>query len=188
MTNYPSIILASGSPRRVELLHQLGIGFEQLVPDIDESRSIHESPRHYVERMAKEKAAAGVAMADKSWPVLGCDTAGYQAEQLFVKPQDRDDFIEILSMLSDSEHQIASAIALSDGRRTEVAVSITTVYFRHIRRDEMLAYWDSGEPQDKAGGYAIQGMGAAFVKHIEGSYSGVVGLPLYETAQLLAAW
>jgi septum formation protein len=179
------VILASASPRRCELLTQIGIRFEQQVADLDESRRDNEGVRDYVRRVALDKARA-VRAAGATLPVLGADTAVAVDERVFGKPVDRADGLAMLRALSGREHRVLSAVALA-GEGESVAVSVTRVWFRPLEEQEIGAYWSTGEPRDKAGAYAIQGRGAVFIERIDGSYSGVMGLPLFETAQLLKA-
>ncbi|HWT67975.1 MAG TPA: Maf family protein [Pseudomonas sp.] len=181
------LYLASGSPRRRELLTQIGVPFTAISADIDETPLTHESPSDYVERLARGKAAAGrdVVVSEVPFCVLGADTAVVLNGKILGKPVDEADACAMLKMLSDSEHEVLTAIALLDGERCESRVVRSVVRFRPIGSDEATAYWASGEPRDKAGGYGIQGLGAVFVAALNGSYSAVVGLPLCETAQLL---
>lgn len=183
----PGIYLASGSPRRRELLAQMGVPVQRLIVDVDETLVTDESPDHYVSRLAVEKARAGwrapARQADA--PVLGADTVVVLDERVLGKPRDRDDGLAMLAQLSGRSHRVLSGVALVQGSREAVSVSVSTVTFRVVSERERRAYWESGEPSDKAGAYAIQGLGAAFVSRLEGSYSGVMGLPVYETAQLL---
>lgn len=179
------IILASASPRRKELLDQIGVTYAVSPVDLDESPLPNETPRAYVQRLAAEKSAACVAQLDTDVPVLAADTAVVLGNQIMGKPKDRDDALSMLTQLSGRTHQVYTAISLR-GLLHHQAVSITEVSFRCLTAQEMLAYWHSGEPADKAGSYAIQGLGSVFVESICGSFSGVVGLPLFETADLLA--
>lgn len=176
------IVLASQSPRRAELLHQIGVAFRTHPTDIDESVLPGESPEGYVERMATAKARA--ALGDALQPVLGADTAVVLERRIFGKPLDRDDAIDMLLTLSGRTHQVLTGVAVV-ADTLHFRLSVSRVLLRTITRAEAVAYWASGEPADKAGGYAIQGLGAMFVEHIEGSYSGIMGLPLFETAQIL---
>ena len=183
------LYLASRSPRRRELLDQLGQAHALLPADVDEMPLPGEDPKDYVERMALAKALAGrqnltARNLTTAHPVLGADTAVVCDNRILGKPTDADDALAMLRLLSGREHRVLTGIALL-GARQQTAVSETLVRFRQITPAEAAAYWDSGEPRDKAGAYAIQGRGAAFVEHISGSYSGVVGLPLFETAALL---
>ena len=180
------ICLASQSPRRRELLQQLGINFEVLQVDVDETMQHGESPVDYAERLALEKARAGreVQAADGHLPVLGADTIVVVSASVLGKPADRQQAIEMLQLLSGNTHRVISAVAMA-GNHEMVATSVSQVTFRTLTRRECEAYWDTGEPQDKAGAYAIQGLAAIFITRLEGSYSGVMGLPLHETAILL---
>jgi len=188
MTTDPSdkraLVLASASPRRRELLGVLGVEFTVAPADIDESVQPGELPQAYVRRMALSKARAVHAVADEG-VVLGSDTAVVIGDRILGKPADRDDAVAMLSELSGRTHRVMSAVALLDVGGCGEALSMTDVTFRNIGVAEAEAYWDTGEPADKAGAYGIQGFGAVFVSEIRGSYSGVVGLPLFETAALL---
>lgn len=180
------LLLASGSPRRRELLASLGVPFGVAPADIDETVRTGELPEAYVHRMALAKAKAGFEQAGgTAHTVLGSDTAVVLGDRIFGKPIDRDDALEMLLMLSGNTHRVMSAVALVADGRVAQRLSITEVEFRAIASTEAAAYWRTGEPADKAGGYGIQGLGALFVKALHGSYSGVVGLPLFETAELL---
>jgi septum formation protein len=181
------LYLASGSPRRRELLTQIGVPFSAVSADIDETPLPNESPSAYVERLARGKAAAGrdVVRSDVPFCVLGADTAVVLDGKILGKPVDEADACAMLKMLSGCEHEVLTAIALLEGERCESRVVRSVVRFRPIGSDEAAAYWASGEPRDKAGGYGIQGLGAVFVAGLNGSYSAVVGLPLCETAELL---
>lgn len=184
----PQIYLASASPRRRELLEQIGVGYALLRVDVPEVRDPHESPEEYVLRVALAKARAGLALLaqDDSRPVLGADTAVVLDGEVLGKPRDCDDAIAMLQRLAGREHLVLSAVALVSPEQAHSRLSVSHVRFRPIGGDEALAYWHTGEPADKAGGYAIQGLAAMFIERLEGSYSGVMGLPLFETAQLLA--
>ena len=181
------LYLASGSPRRRELLTQIGVPFSAISADIDETPLIHESPSAYVERLARGKAVAGrrAVLSAAECCVLGADTAVVLDGKILGKPVDEADACAMLMMLSGREHEVMTAIALLDGERCESRVVRSQVRFRNISPEEAAAYWVSGEPRDKAGGYGIQGLGAVFVAQLNGSYSAVVGLPLCETAELL---
>lgn len=183
----PPLILASGSPRRRVLLEQIGIRFQVLDLDLDETRLPGETPASYVLRLALDKARSGRARSESpDLPVLAADTAVVVEDRILGKPRDRADAAAMLRLLSERTHRVLSGIALV-GKQKQQALSVSRVRFRAVSADEADAYWDSGEPRDKAGGYAIQGRGALFVADLRGSYSGVMGLPLFETAQLLAA-
>lgn len=183
------IYLASTSPRRRELLTQIGVLFDPISATVEEKISATETSLEYVQRLALDKARAGLAEVQRLGlrlaPVLGADTLGILGGQLLEKPEDQTDAARMLRALSGQTHQVITALALTDGRRTETALSITEVRFRHLTDEEIAAYWQTGEPRDKAGGYAIQGLGAVFVQSIKGSYSNVVGLPLETCCDLL---
>jgi len=183
---WQTLVLASSSPRRRELLTQIGVQFEVIVRSVDESLLSGESPTDYVCRLARAKAAA--VAATESRPVLGADTIVVVDDQVLGKPVDAKDAARMLSMLSGRRHQVMSAVCVMQGERQELRLSVSTVGFRPLSEADIAAYWASGEPEGKAGAYAVQGLGALFINYLEGSYSGVVGLPLYETAALLAAF
>jgi septum formation protein len=179
------IILASASPRRKALLDQIKVSYQVYPVDLDETPLPNEKPLAYVRRLAAEKSAACVAQLKTDKPVLAADTSVILGNVIMGKPQNQVDAIAMLSQLSGRTHQVYSAISLR-GREHSQAVSITEVKFRQLTAQEILDYWYTGEPLDKAGSYAIQGLGGMFVESIVGSFSGVVGLPLFETAQLLS--
>lgn len=181
------LYLASGSPRRRELLTQIGVRFSAISADIDETPLSEESPSAYVERLARGKAEAGrrSVVSDQPFCVLGADTAVVLDGKILGKPVDEADACAMLMMLSGNEHEVLTAIAVLEGERCESRVVRSRVRFRSISREEAGAYWVSGEPRDKAGGYGIQGLGAVFVAGLDGSYSAVVGLPLCETCEVL---
>jgi len=186
----PPLYLASGSPRRRELLTQIGVPFTALSAQIDETPLPDETPETYVERLARGKAEAGLALlavseGDSNPCVLGADTAVVLDGQILGKPADEVEARAMLSALSDREHEVLTAVAVLDNQRCETRVVRSLVRFRPIQDQEARAYWASGEPRDKAGGYAIQGLAAVFVDGLRGSYSAVVGLPLCETAEML---
>ncbi|MGI9291087.1 MAG: Maf family protein, partial [Gammaproteobacteria bacterium] len=181
-SNPCELILASASPRRSELLRQIGMEFTVLPADIDEQVLPGEQPDVYVRRMALEKAAAGMDLcAGKKVCVLAADTAVVIKGRILGKPRDREDALEMLVALSNTTHQVMSAVTVSDGERVEDMLSVTDVSFGPVTSQQAEVYWGSGEPADKAGAYGIQGQGAIFVRSLRGSYTGVVGLPLYET-------
>ncbi|MDF3934878.1 Maf family protein [Pseudomonas citronellolis] len=184
----PQLYLASSSPRRRELLTQIGLSFHLVSGNIDETPEAGEAPLAYVERLARGKALAGLNMLAQRPDVcvLGADTAVVLDGRILGKPVDRDDGLAMLRALSGRQHQVLTAVAVAEGGRCQVRVVVSNVTFRTIAEAEAEAYWATGEPLDKAGGYAIQGLAAIFVSRVEGSYSGVVGLPLCETAELLA--
>lgn len=187
MTGSARIHLASRSPRRRELLGQIGIAFTTVVVHVDETRRPGEPPADYVVRLALEKARAGWRQArSEAVPALGADTAVVVDDEILGKPRDRAEGLAMLARLSGRTHKVMTGVAVVLGDREMQAVSITDVRFRPLRPGECAAYWKTGEPVDKAGAYAIQGFAATFVSHLAGSYSGVVGLPLYETAELLS--
>ncbi|SDR71736.1 Maf family protein [Pseudomonas oryzae] len=181
--------LASASPRRRELLLQIGVPHQRVAAPIDESVLPGETPAAYVERLARAKAAAGLAaLGAADACVLGADTAVVLDGRILGKPADRADGLAMLAALSGREHEVLTAVAVADASRCLTRVVRSRVHFRTLAEAEREAYWASGEPQDKAGGYAIQGLAAIFVDRLEGSYSAVVGLPLAETAELLAGF
>lgn len=181
------LFLASSSPRRRELLTQIGVRFASLSVDIDESPRADESAEQLVRRLALGKARAGLAVrpAGQHEPVLGSDTLVVFDGIALGKPQHREDAFAMWHTLSGQAHQVMTAVALVSDTQQETILQTSTVTFRTISEAEMAAYWNSGEPRDKAGGYAIQGLGAVFIEYLAGSFSGVMGLPLFETAQLL---
>jgi septum formation protein len=178
------IILASASARRRELLDQIQVRYRVHAVDIDETPLAGEKPLNYVQRMAAEKSFACQTRVQGDLPVLAADTTVVQGDLIMGKPQNQADALAMLARLSGKSHQVYTAVSLR-GREHSQTVSITEVTFKTLSEAEMLAYWQTGEPQDKAGSYAIQGRGALFVASINGSFSGVVGLPLFETAALL---
>ncbi|HEY6529740.1 MAG TPA: Maf family protein [Cellvibrionaceae bacterium] len=184
------LILASASPRRAELLRQIGVCFDVQIANVPEVLGAGESPYDYVSRLALAKARA--LAVTNALPTLGADTVVVCDGQVLEKPRDAEHGQAMLLQLSNRRHQVMTGVALVAGSgdqvHTQSVVVTTDVFFGPISTDTALAYWRTGEPQDKAGGYAIQGSGAMFVERIEGSYSNVVGLPLYETAQLLRAF
>jgi septum formation protein len=166
-------------------LSQLELQFTVAPADIDETVLSDELPLDYVQRMAAAKAAAGLANAPAGSVVLGADTTVVAAGQILGKPRDRQDALDMLALLSGRTHEVLSAVSLTDGNRTLSDLSATEVRFGEVTPAAAAAYWDTGEPADKAGAYGIQGLGAVFVQSLSGSYTGVVGLPLFETARLL---
>jgi septum formation protein len=186
----PWIYLASASPRRRELLRQIGVTCRRLSVAVDETPLPGESPHDYVVRLALLKAQTGCKMLGRrtSHPVLGADTTVVVDDAILGKPRDRDDGLAMLALLSGRQHRVLSAVALATPVQSAVRVQESQVWFRDLEPGERAAYWDCGEPAGKAGGYAIQGRAAAFVAGLHGSYSGVMGLPLFETAELLRAF
>jgi septum formation protein len=191
------IYLASRSPRRRELLSQIGVRFHLLLfrervgehPEVDETVLAGEAPAAYVERMARAKAEAGWRrMLQRNLPpapVLAADTTVALKERILGKPRDRAEAAEMLAALSGERHEVLTAVAAKNYEHTEFALSTSEVLLKKMSTDEIAQYVASGEGDDKAGAYAIQGRGARFVVELRGSYSGVMGLPLYETGQLL---
>jgi septum formation protein len=179
------LLLASQSPRRAELLKQLGVSFSQYPVDIDESVLRHETPDKYVRRMAQEKSSLGYKRAGAKKLVLGADTIVVAENKILGKPKDKTDGMRMLSILSDKSHQVFTAVTITNATQQKTVIVETQVCFGPLNKQQMAWYWQTGEPQDKAGSYGIQGLGGQFVKHINGSYSAVVGLPLYQTRMLL---
>ena len=182
------IILASSSPRRKELLEQVGLKFEIFSPDIDESVCIGESADHYVQRLAEQKAQAILAQFPDAI-VIAADTILVLDHKIIGKPESKQHAFEIWTALSDRQHDVLSGVCLlssqCDPNTIQSMVVRTKVYFQKLSQLDVEQYWATGEPIGKAGAYAIQGYAAQFIQRIEGSYSNVVGLPLYETLQLL---
>lgn len=179
------IILASQSPRRKELLQQIGLNFDVVVADINESIHVDETVEDYVLRVASDKALT-VAKQHPDAIVIAADTTVTIDDQILTKPLDLKDAMRMWSLLSGRTHQVKTTVVICCSNKIWHDTVTTQVDFKDLTDTEKFAYWQTGEPQDKAGGYAIQGRAAAWVKRIEGSYSNVVGLPLYETLQLLA--
>ncbi|MFZ1536660.1 MAG: Maf family protein [Chromatiaceae bacterium] len=180
------VYLASQSPRRRELLGQIGVSHTVIAVDLDEAPRPGEVPEDYVRRVALDKARVGRAATPGSRvPVLAADTLVTLDGRILGKPRDAEEAAAMLGLLSGRTHRVLSAVALI-GAEERLALSESQVSFRAIPDWEARAYWATGEPADKAGGYAIQGLGALFVRELRGSYSGVMGLPLHETALLLA--
>lgn len=180
------LILASSSPRRKELLQQLGLTFDVLSPDIDESVLEHENVEQYVRRLAETKAQAVLA-SQPNVVVLAADTSVVLAQQIMGKPESKQHAFEIWSLLSDQVHEVLTGVCVATTTHLESIVVRTRVEFQKLSLDDMERYWATGEPLGKAGAYAIQGIAAQYIPRIEGSYSNVVGLPLHETVQLLKA-
>jgi septum formation protein len=181
------LYLASASPRRRELLEQIGVAFELKPVAVDESRQPNEAARDYVLRLARAKAEAAWALvaSAKPGPVLAADTAVVADGSILGKPRDRADALAMLEQLSARTHDVLTAVALRSAHGIDTRVNVSRVTLRAVHADEAERYWRTGEPCDKAGAYAIQGYAAVFIAALEGSYSGVMGLPLFETAGLL---
>jgi septum formation protein len=184
----PAVLLASSSPRRSELLRQIGVAHEVRPVAIDEDWRDGEAPVEYVVRLAEEKARAlwERLPGGARLPVLAADTTVALEGEIFGKPANRDESVAMLTRLSGRTHQVHTAVALIHEGGSAVRVSSSSVTMRRIAASEMEWYWGTGEPADKAGGYAVQGLAAIFVSHLAGSYSGVMGLPLCETWELLS--
>lgn len=178
------LYLASGSPRRRELLTMLELPFERLSTDVAEQRQSDEAPADYVQRLALDKARAGVAVAPQDLPVLGADTIVVLDGRVLEKPADIQHAAEMLAALSGRQHQVMTAVAFADAEHHLSTLVVTDVTFRSLSSDDIQHYISSGEPMDKAGAYGIQGKGGCFVREIRGSYYAVVGLPLVETQEL----
>ncbi|MDE1713767.1 Maf family protein (plasmid) [Chromobacterium amazonense] len=190
IANDDRIYLASGSPRRREILEQLGLNLERIHADIDETVRPGEDAVAYTERLAREKAEAGWQVVASCGlperPLLAADTTVTQDGEIFGKPEDAADARRMLLAFSGRSHQAITSVAVRRGDKLLVRTSVTDVYFKKLSDAEIQRYIDSGEPFDKAGGYGIQGRAGVFIERIAGSYTGVMGLPVYETALLLA--
>ena len=183
-----NIVLASGSPRRIELLAQLGYQFQVMTTDVEEQRQPGEAPLDYVRRLSQDKALAGVTLAGAVMAapvVIGSDTIVVQGDEVLEKPLDLADAKRMLLGLSDTRHQVMTAVTVANKQMHKSVVVTTDVWFKPLSEKEIEQYWQTGEPCDKAGSYGIQGLGGKFVTRIEGSFYAVVGLPLFETDQLL---
>jgi septum formation protein len=184
LENY-DLVLASASARRAEILRQIGVSYCIVPANIDETPLPQESAIDYVKRMAMEKAEHVMSQSAMVKPILGADTCVVCDSKIFGKPLNQDQAVDMLTALSGRSHWVLTAVAVRDAKSCFVKMSKTEVTFRQISRTECQRYWETSEPCDKAGSYAIQGYGAVFVKSIKGSYSGVVGLPVEETTYLL---
>jgi septum formation protein len=182
----PALCLASMSPRRRELLQQIGVSHLVTAPHIEEAVLAREPAADYVVRMARTKALT-VHSQSVGLPVLAADTVVVIDALILGKPAGAAEGVAMLERLSGRAHEVLTAVALATDDGLTFRLSASEVRFRQLSRAECIAYWDSGEPHDKAGAYAVQGRGAVFIEHLSGSYSGVMGLPLYETAELLRA-
>lgn len=185
--NFPSIYLASRSPRRRELLQQMAVDFVVIALDIDESVQAGETPERYVRRIAEEKARAGQTLLKDGLtkPVLAADTAVIVNDRIFGKPVDDADARRMLKQLSGNTHRVMTAVSLAGSENLHHAISVSEVRFAVLSETDIDWYVSTGEGSDKAGSYAVQGLGAIFIEQIKGSYSGIMGLPIRETAQLL---
>ncbi|MFG1497217.1 Maf family protein [Saccharospirillum sp. HFRX-1] len=185
------LYLASQSPRRKQLLTDLGVAFEVLPIAVDESTTALESAEEYVARLGEAKARAGLEIlagkGESQVLTLGSDTTVVADQDILGKPRDYDDFADMMERLSGRSHRVFTSVAVASHDSVDIKVVESRVVFAELQPQAIRAYWDSGEPQDKAGGYSVQGLGAVFIKRIEGSYSAIVGLPLRETAQLLTS-
>lgn len=188
MTNNFQIYLASASPRRKSLLTQIGISFQPLALNVPEEIIAGEHAVDHANRLALAKAQAGWQSSQRteSIPVLGADTIVTINDIILGKPETKDDFLRMMGLLSGNTHEVITAVAVVQDKQIETACSISHVTFCKISEREAEAYWHTNEPQDKAGGYAIQGVAAVFIEKVEGSPSGITGLPLFETAKLLS--
>ena len=186
---FPNIYLASGSPRRRELLQQIGVEFDVIKLDVDESQLEGEAPLAYAERVAKAKAQAGwqaiIEQQKLQRPVIGADTAVIVEQTILGKPSDPEQAKTMLAMLSGRTHQVITSVALAQHNDIKIKTSVNEVTFAELDQQRIDWYVDTGEGVDKAGSYAVQGLAALFIERISGSYSGIMGLPLRETGQLL---
>ena len=179
------LILASQSPRRRELLKQMGIDSISMPINLDESIHLNEAPSTYCCRLALEKALVGWDKSKKMLPVLGSDTIVVIKQEILGKPKSKERAYEMLMKLSNQTHQVHTAVAIVYEEKQEVVESISDVVFDRLDENEVKTYIDTLEPMDKAGSYGIQGYASQWIKHISGSYSGIMGLPIYETSKLL---
>lgn len=185
-SQHPQIILASASPRRRELLRQIGVVFRAVVADIEEIPLPDEPPDDFVLRMAREKALSVLEIEGDSLPVLGSDTAVILEGQILGKPVNREDAAAMLTRLSGKTHEVFSAVVVAPSKsQVHQALSVSRVTFSELEPDWILSYIETGDPLDKAGSYGVQGKAAEKICRIEGSFYGIMGLPVYETAQLL---
>ncbi|RXJ71936.1 septum formation inhibitor Maf [Veronia nyctiphanis] len=180
-----SYYLASASPRRKALLEQIGLSFSVLSVNVEEQQDSSESAQDYVQRLSRDKAKAGVGVASHALPVIGSDTIVVCDGDVLEKPADLAHSRQMLRRLSGKKHQVMTAVSVADRNHTLTTLVITDVWFKSLSDQDIDDYWQTGEPADKAGSYAIQGIGGRFVTRMEGSYHAVVGLPLYETEELL---
>ena len=180
----PSVLLASSSPRRVSLLKQIGLIFETMSPDVDESLAVGEAPTAYVERLSKSKAAAGL-MSRPTYVVIAADTVVTLGEEVLGKPRDQADGVRMLMRLSATTHRVLTGVTVASAADSRTQVVASDVSFRAVSEEEACAYWRTKGPADKAGGYGLQGIGSVFVEKIHGSPSAVIGLPMLETELML---
>lgn len=185
----PAIYLGSSSPRRQELLRQIGVDFISVEPNVTEERLTDESPTEMVERLAIAKAENVLQKINQQpqRPVLSADTIVVVDDEVLGKPKNQEDALRMLALLSNRTHEVLTAVALIDQSQIAIRLSKNEVTFSIITAEQAKKYWLTGEPQDKAGAYAIQGMASIFIKNINGSYSGIMGMPLYETYSLLSS-
>ena len=182
-----AFVLASASPRRRELLSGIGLAFDIDKPDIEESPFRGETASDYVRRLAGEKART-VLQRQSNRLILAADTTVVIDGDILEKPNSKDEGVEMLQRLSGTRHQVMTGVSIINDDRESSFVSTSYVIFRALAEDEILWYWNTGEPRDKAGGYGLQGAGGAFIEAINGSYSNVIGLPLAETVSLLRSF
>jgi septum formation protein len=189
MSDRPTLVLASKSPRRAELLRRLGLEFRIVAAEVDESYIDHEMPADHAERLAREKAIT-IARQESGALVIGCDTIVIIDSDVLGKPRDEAEALRMLLRLAGRDHEVITGVAVASGERLYSAIERVRVRFRSLDRSECEAYVATGEPMDKAGAYGIQGFGSALVDSIEGDYFAVVGLPVSRTLQLLnrAGW
>ena len=186
MLTSPKLILASSSPRRKELLASVGVNCNIQPADVDECRLPQESVERYIKRVAMAKGLAVAAtLNDEKTAILSADTIVVQGQEIFGKPRNKEDAFQVWQKLSDNTHQVMTAVCLLVGKDQQIVIVATDVSFKPISEAQMQRYWQSGEPLDKAGAYAIQGLASAWVKFIRGSYSNVVGLPMCEVNSML---
>ena len=178
------IVLASASARRADLLNKIVTHFDIQPADIDETAQPNESSHDMVLRLAMGKAKAVLADRPDAC-VIGSDTVINKNNEVLGKPRDKEDFLRMMALLSDSSHEVLTGVAVLTAKQTQSIVVSTQVHFAHLTAEQAIEYWHTNEPADKEGGYAIQGIGGQFIKSIHGSYSSVVGLPLYETKMML---
>ena len=182
------LFLASNSPRRAELLSQINVQFEHVSVEVDETKQVNETSQDYVQRLALEKALAGLDKSKHKGVVLGADTIVVCEHVVMEKPENKQHAQQMMALLSANTHHVLTAVALVSKQKQSVKLVTTAVTFKALTTQDISDYWETGEPQDKAGGYGIQGIAGQFVTHISGSYSAVVGLPLYETAELIKSF